>query len=207
MTTSQSPNLTRYHFLGFALTLLATTSLLFYQLFVNFQHQRIPLTQFLSVTNLKQAFQAVKYQSPFLGEPQNLPDANLIQVRCQEFCQFYLTNLLDKSIPALVDNNSHGRLQDLTLHFYDFYNPQTGLIGYENNKTEDPIFYVIDLKPQLLQTIKLNLNQQRMLSFVSYYPKTKQILFKSTHLKNGSEEFMLYSATSPSLTLLGEHQP
>jgi len=204
MTTSQSSNLTKYHFTGFVLTLLAVSSLVFYQLFVNLQHQRIPLPKFLSINTLKQAFQAVKYQPKSLGIPQNTPDADLINVNCQEFCKFNLTNFPGKNIPALVDNNGQGRLSDLTLHFFD---PLVRLIGYENNKVEDPTFYVIDYQPQLIQTIKLNLNQQRRLNFVSYYPQTKQILFKSTNLNNGSEEFMLYSASSPSLTLLGEHQP
>ena len=204
MTSNQTPNLNKYHFLGFSLVLLFLLSFVFYQVFADSSHKRISIRKFLSFSTLKQAFNRLPNQPLDLGEAQNFSKPDAIQVNCSEFCQFFFTNLPDKTIPALIDNNGQGRLEDLELHFYD---ETAGLIGYENKDPNNPTFYVIDFIPKLLQTIRLNLNQQKLLSFVNYYPKTKQILFKSKDLNNQSEEFMLYSANSPSLTLLGASQP
>ena len=204
MTSNQTPNLNKYHFLGFTLVLFFLSSFVFYQLFADYSHKRISIRKFLSFSTLKQAFDRLPNQPLDLGESQNFSNPDLIKVNCPGFCQFSLTNFPDKNIPALIDNDGQGRLEDLELHFYD---QTAGLIGYTNKDPNNPTFYVIDFIPQLLQTIRLNLNQQKLLSFINYYPKTKQILFKSKDLNNQSEEFMLYSANSPSLILLGTSQP
>ena len=197
MSSTQSPNLAKYHLIGFAIVLFSLFGLVFYQIF----HRRIPLRKFLSFSLLKQAFNKLPYQPLDPGQPQNFPDPNPLSVICQPSCIFAYQ---EKTIPAIVDLYRNDRLTDLDSRFFD---PQAGLIGYQNKKLEDPTFYVIDFELQLLQVIKLNLNHQRQLSFINYYPNTKQILFKSTDLNNGNTEFMLYSATSPSLTLLGEDRP
>jgi len=203
MASSQTQNNTYFHLLGFLLSLLVVASLVFYQLFVNIYHQRIPLKAFFSKSTLSQAFKNLKNQSVPLGKPENNIDEKLIRVDCQDFCKFFISSQPKQPIPALVDNDGKGRLEDLELHFFD---PQERLIGYYNKKQTEPTFYVINYKHELMQTIRLDLNQQRSLSFVNYYPQTRQILFQSIDTNN-KQEYMLYSATSPSLTLLGDSKP
>jgi len=189
MTLIKKPFFRLINTLGLFCVILFISLFVAYQLFVTPQYTRIPFSQFFRLSTLKQ----IVYQPPNLGQPQNFPDPNLLTVQCQPDCIF---SYQDKTLSAMVDNDPNAQLTALTLQFFD---PQPGLIGYENTDKLNPTFYVLDLSGRLLQTIRLNLNQFRILSFVNYYPQTKEILFKSTHQADQTKQHWLYSAVQPSL--------
>lgn len=170
--------------------------LLFYQVFVNSRYERISLKQAVS------AFNQLKYKAPVLGQPAPPPDSGKIEVACQEFCQFNLIDLktgsLIKTLPAREDFNPAGRLKELKLAFID---SQSGLIGYEGKASADRAFYVINFQAELIQVVKLSLNNQLNFEFIDYYPQTQQILFRSDQGEN-----FLYAANRPSLQLLWNYQ-
>ncbi len=95
-------------------------------------------------------------------------------------------------IKSRKDSDAAGGVTALTLHFFD---PAKGLIGYQDQE-DNPSFYVIDNQSNLLQVVRLKLDQVEF-SFQAYYPQTQQILFRS----NQGENF-LYAANQPFLQLL-----
>lgn len=179
----------KLHILGFCLVLLALLSLVAYQLFVTPNFTRIPFSQFFSQSTLKK----ITYQPPDIGQPQNFPDPNPLSLACQPTCNFVLD---EQIIKAKIDNDPEALITSLSLKFFDL---KPGFIGYQSNDPNNPTFFVLNLDGQLLQTIRLNLNQLRLLEFVNYHPETQEIMFKSTHQDNQFEEHWLYSANSPSL--------
>ena len=182
-------SLFKLHLLAFLVVFTGLLSLVVYQLFVTPQFTRVPISQFLKANTLKKLF----YQTPDIGQPQNLPDPNPLLLSCQPTCNFTLG---DQVIEVKVDNDPEARLTELSLMFFD---PEPGLIGYQITNSDNPTFFVLNLSGQLLQTIRLNLNQVRLLKFVNYYPKTKEIMFKSTNQETQIIKHWLYQATKPSL--------
>ncbi len=171
------------HFLFFLLTLIWLSLLLFYQVFVNSRYQRVSLKQAVS------AFNQLKYQPPVLGEPAPPPDSGKIEIVCRPVCQFKINN---KIVRSRTDSDAAGGVTALTLHFFD---PEKGLIGYQDH-ADNPNFYVIDNQSNLLQVVRLKLDQLEF-SFQAYYPQTQQILFRSDQGEN-----FLYAANRPALQLL-----
>ncbi len=135
------------------------------------------------------AISALQYQPQALGQPSPANPAG-ITLSCDNFCNFIIK---DKIIPARVEIDAAGRLKDLTLQFFD---PNSGLIGYQD-KSQEPIFYVINDQSELLQVVRLSLNHRSPLRFQNYFSNSRQILFTSD-----SGESFLYSADHPSLHLL-----
>ena len=201
MTSNQTPNLNKYNFLGFSFVLLFLLSFVFYQVFTDSSHKRISIKKFLSVSTLKKALEKMSYQPFNIGNPQNFPTPNPLSFDCRSGCYF---SYQGKEISTLIDDSTWSPLDNLTLNFFDL---EAGLIGHQNINQANPTFYVLSTSGQLIQAIRLSLNQNKLLSFIDYYPKTKQILFKSIDQVSQKQEFMLYSATSPSLTLSGVNQP
>ena len=179
----------KLHFIGFVTVLTGLLLLVAYQLFVTPQFTRIPLRSFLKPSILKQLF----YQAPDIGKPLNFPNPNPLTLNCQPSCVFKLS---DQLIPAMVDNDPEALITSVNLKFFD---PNPGFIGYQNNDLDNPTFFVLNLDDQLLQTIRLNLNQLRLLEFVNYYPETQEIMFKSTHQDTQTISHWLYKANEPSL--------
>ncbi len=179
----------KLHLLGFGLVFLGLLTLAFYQLFVTPKFTRVPFKQFLKLSTFSRLF----YQNPDIGQPQNFPDNNPLTLSCQPNCVFKLN---DQVIKPFFDNDPEAKITSLKLKFFD---PSPGLIGYQNQDSANPSFYVLSLDEKLLQTIRLNLNQHRLLEFINYYPETDEILFKSTHQANQLEEYWLYKAIEPSL--------
>jgi len=171
------------HSLLILLTLAWLSLLLFYQIFVNSRYQRVTVKQAFS------AFNQLKFHPPVLGEPAQPPNLKEISVSCRPTCQFEINN---KIVRSRKENDPEGRVTALTLHFFD---SGKGLIGYQDTDG-DQNFYVIDNQSNLLQVVRLKLNQTE-LSFQAYYPQTQQILFRS----NQGEQF-LYAANRPALQLL-----
>jgi hypothetical protein len=182
-------SLFKLHFLGFIVVFIGLLSLVGYQLFVTPQFTRVPITEFIKPKTLKKIW----YQAPDIGEPRNFPKPNPLSLNCQPTCNFVLA---DQIIEAKIDNDPAARLTELKLMFFD---PEPGLIGYQLTNSDNPTFFVLNLSGQLLQTVRLNLNQIRLLEFVNYYPKTKEIMFKSTHQETQVIKYWLYQATKPSL--------
>lgn len=171
------------HFIFFLITLTWLSLLLFYQVFVNSRYQRVSFKQALaSVAKLK-------YQPLVLGEQAPPPDPSNIKLDCRSVCQFKIN---DQIVKSRKDSDAAGGVTALTLQFFD---QDKGLIGYQDHET-NPSFYVIDNQSNLLQVIRLKLDQVEF-SFQAYYPQTRQILF----LSDKGENF-LYAANQPSLQLL-----
>jgi len=191
------------HFLFFLLTLAWLSLLLFYQVFVNSRYQRIPFQQFIKPDTLAQAVSTLIFHPSLPKKPELIKETIKVEVDCQEFCQFNLIDLkngsLIKTLPAREDFNPAGRLKKLTLAFTD---SQSSLIGYEGKALTDRTFYVINFEAELIQVVKLSLNNQLNFEFIDYYPSTQQMLFKSFNASNNKEEFWLYAANRPALQLL-----
>lgn len=175
------------HFLFFLITLTWLSLLLFYQVFVNSRYERISFRQAVS------AFNQLKYQPQVLGQPALPPDSSNIQIDCRSVCQFKINNQIVKS---RKDSDAAGGLTALTLQFFD---QAKGLIGYQD-QADNPNFYVIDNQSNLLQVIRLKLDQVEF-SFQAYYPQTQQILFRSDQGEN-----FLYAANRPALQILWNSQ-
>ena len=109
-------------------------------------------------------------------------------VVCEQKCSFLVG---EKLIPARLSNDAAGQLLQLNLHFVD---TKRGLIGYDNASVNNPEFYVVSFDKELIQSIQLDLNHQRRLEFVGYYPTAGLIGF---HSSDGTD--WLYSALSPNL--------
>ncbi|MBU3935746.1 hypothetical protein KJ909_03675 [Patescibacteria group bacterium] len=171
------------HFIFFFLTLTWLSLLLFYQVFVNSRYQRVSLKQAVA------AFDQIKYQPPVLGQPAPSPDPEIIKIDCRSVCQFIIKGQIVKT---RKDSDAAGGVTALTLQFFD---QEKGLIGYQDHEA-NPTFYVIDNQSNLLQVVRLKLDQIEF-SFQAYYPQTQQILFRSDQ----GEQF-LYAANQPSLQIL-----
>lgn len=146
-----------------------------------------------------QAASALIFHPSLPQKPELIKETIKVEVDCQEFCQFNLIDLktasLIKALPAREDFNPAGRLKELTLAFVD---SQLGLIGYKAKALADHAFYVINFEAELIQMVKLSLNNQQLnFEFIDYYPQTQQILFRSDQ-----GESFLYTANRPSLQLL-----
>ncbi|MFH1280664.1 MAG: hypothetical protein ABII08_03590 [Candidatus Beckwithbacteria bacterium] len=185
-------SLLKYHLLGFSIVLVSLLGLVVYQLFVTPKFTRIPLRQFFKTSTLSQLF----YRTPDIGQFQNFPNPNPMAVMCEPDCYFFFQ---ERIVMAKVDNDENKRFTDFSQFEPKFLDDQAGLIGYQTTDLSNPTFYVINYSGQLLQTIRLNLNQYRLLEFINYYPKTKEIMFKSTHQDTQIEKIWLYTATTPSL--------
>jgi hypothetical protein len=185
-------SLFKLHLLAFVIVFIGLLSLVTYQLFITPQFTRVPISQLLKAKTLSKLF----YQTPDIGEPQNFPDPNPMAVMCEPDCYFFFQ---ERIVMAKVDNDEKKRFSKFSQFEPKFLDDQVGLIGYQTTDPQNPTFYVIDYSGQLLQTVRLNLNQVRLLEFVNYYPKTKEIMFKSTNQETQEIKHWLYQATKPSL--------
>ena len=129
------------------------------------------------------------HQSSDAGEINN--NISAATVTCSPSCDFIIG---EKIIPARLSNDAAGQLRQLNLRFADI---KRGLIGYDNDSPANPAFYVLSFDKELIQSIKLDLNHQRRLDFVGYYPTAGLIGF---HSSDGTD--WLYSAASPNLERL-----
>ena len=192
MTKNQNPVKTRIKWLGFTAAVLIVTLLHFRQVFVFPNYQPVPLAYLLN--NLKSAVYQLTYHPVLPQDIPTQPSDLTIETLCPDTCQFIIKNSTDnsviKTIPAIVDIDAAARLSSLSLKFFD---PQHGLIGYQETKANYPRFFVINYQPDLLQAIQLNLNDQVKLEFIKYYPQTQQMHFSS------QDKDYLYSATKPEL--------
>ena len=179
----------KLHFFGFITVFTGLVLLSAYQLFVTPQFTHVPFKQFFKSSTFSLLF----YQPEDIGQPENFPSPNPLTVDCRAACQFTFN---DQTFKALIDNDPQAKITSLDLKFFD---SSAGLIGYQISSNDNPTFYVINLDNQLLQTIRLNLNQHRLLEFINYYPKTAEVMFKSTHQQTQETEHWLYQATKPSL--------
>lgn len=91
-----------------------------------------------------------------------------------------------------TDSDSAAGLKKVNLRFYD---PDHGLIGYEDDNPY-PNFFVIDTKGEFLQVVRLRLPQISF-TFAAYYPDRQLIQFQAD-----SGQRYLYSATKPELQIL-----
>jgi len=192
MTKNQNPVKTRIKWLGFITAVLVVTLLHFRQVFVFANYQPVPFTYLIK--NFKTAVYQLTHHSVLPQDTSIQPSDLTIETNCPDTCQFIITNSADnsiiKTIPAIVDVDAAARLSALKIQFFD---PQHGLIGYQEIKVNYPRFFVINYQPDLLQAIQLNLNDQVKLEFIKYYPQTQQMHFSS------QDKDYLYSATKPEL--------
>jgi|GEM_PF-5381900 hypothetical protein len=182
----------KLHFLGFSIVLAGLLFFVIYQLFATPQFTRIPLTQLIKPSTLKKLF----YQTPDIGEPQNILSYKPLVVMCEPGCYFFFE---ERIVVPKVDNDEKKQFTNISQFEPRFLDDQAGLIGYQTTDLQNPTFYVIDYSGQLLQTVRLNLNQVRLLEFVNYYPKTKEIMFKSINQQTQEIKYWLYQADKPSL--------
>lgn len=173
--------------LGFFISVLLLLVLIWTQVFVNKNYQPLYLNAFdlnilKNVPVKKHENLSFDYQSPPLD------------IICQPDCFFQLN---DQQIPAIKDQDAAARLQQLDLKF--FY-PKKQLIGYQSI-SDHPTFYVINYTPDLLQTIQLNLLDEK-LSFIGFNPNTQYIKFSSTNKSTQNTQDYLYHVTKPELIKL-----
>ena len=188
------------NFLGFLVVFISMSLFVFYQVLVYPNYQKIPFRQLLKPQFLSQAVSHLFRQSTTI-EPSGQSNV-IVLPECSDICSFKIINTADssviKTIPAIVDIDTAGRLEDLKMAFFD---TQAGLIGYQSIIT-NPVFYVINFDQELLQAIQLRINDQIDLNFVEYRPETKEMMFKSVNQVTGQERNFLYVADQPSLRIL-----
>ena len=167
--------LSRLNLLGLFGVIIIASGFLLWQLFVSSDYHRAPID-----------FKALFHKPLETGEIDN--NTAVAEVICDPECSFTVG---EKVIPSRLVSDAAGQLRQLNLHFVD---SKRGLIGYDNASENNPEFYVLSFDKELIQFIQLDLNHQRRLSFVGYYPLSGQIGFASSDGSN-----WLYSAVSPSL--------
>lgn len=156
---------------------------------------------------LKTIVNNINYASEKLTNTYNPITGFIVYPRCEPSCYFQILNTntlrIDKEIPAMTEGNADNLLSQLQLEFFDIESIANGLIGYEKTGSDfGKDFYVVDLKPDLLQAIQLLLNGNTQINFHGYIPKTQQMMFSSSHNPSGKQDIFLYAANKPTLSIV-----
>ena len=160
----------------------------------------------LKLGELKPIVNNINFQSNKLTNTYQTISGYIVYPRCNPQCNFYLLNTTtleeEKIIPAMTEGGADTRLTDLRLDFFQINSSADGLIAYEKAGSDfGKDFYVVNLKPDLLQAVQLQLNGQTQISYQGYLPKTKQIMFSSSGNPLGKQDVFLYTANRPSLEI------
>ncbi len=119
-----------------------------------------------------------------------------------------LSNRVSGSVSAIVDESEGETLSELD---FSFFSELKHMIAYSNVNAEGIPFRFLTIKhnemgndtnPLLMQSVRLDINKGRWLSFEHYYSTNGMMLFSGVNTQTGKKELYAYSIDKPSLTVL-----
>lgn len=130
---------------------------------------------------------------------------------CSKTCHFSIIALADPKQKVTIAATGDAVEGDIVSNLnFAFFSEQDNLIGYWTTEDTRPFRFLVtghrgitdEPRPALLQSVHLDANRARLLTYTGFAATFKRMLFTTNPENSDLQEFFSYSTTQPSLTIL-----